>query len=234
MPPCILLSAMIGFFAPPTARIPAAGNFDAGDFDAAAKALDAKPWSMRQSWRTRPQEGFLPGSVRWGWQPDTLWVLADLPDKHIRTSSTAHNQMICTLGDTFEIFVGRLGTPWYLELHISPRNHRLHLLFPADGLASVKRRDKTLAEFERDPQAFSSWVSRSEGERWQVLVRVPASLLPGGEPFRAGDRLEVSFSRYDCGPEGTPDILSSTSPHRQLDFHRRHEWRRATLVASRP
>jgi hypothetical protein len=53
--------------------------------------------------------------------------------------------------------------------------------------------------------------------------------LPNGQTFEAGQILELSFSRYDAGPEGTPDILSSTSPHRELSYHRRHEWREVVL-----
>ena len=88
----------------------------------------------------------------------------------------------------------------------------------------------TLDDFRRPPSAFDSWVLQSPGQhQWQVLARIPASILPDGESFSAGEKLELSFSRYDAGPDGTPDVLSSTSLHRELSFHRRHEWREVVL-----
>ena len=135
-----------------------------------------------------------------------------------------------TLGDVFEVFIARKGSPEYLELHVTPHNHRLHLICSLENTAKLRAKQASLDDFRRPPSAFDSWVLKPEGQKkWQVLARIPCGTLPDGKPFAAGDRLELSFSRYDAGPEGTPDILSSTSPHRELNYHRRHEWREAVL-----
>lgn len=231
MIPSILASAALGLLPGEPAKIPPAGKIDAGDFSVAGQALVSGPWTMAQTWRDDVQEGFRPAVVRLGWQPGTLWVLADLGDDHIVSDSTAHNQDMWTLGDVFEVFIARRDSPWYLELHVTPHNHRLHLRWTTEGFAGIRSKEKTVEDFRADPGAFESWVRKSpDGKGWQVLMQIPASILPDGADFTAGDKLDISFSRYDAGAEGTPKILSSTSPHTKLDYHRRSEWRRAELV----
>jgi hypothetical protein len=209
---------------------PRVSHIKCGDFAAAAESLSSDPWTMQQAWLAMPDENLHPAKVRFGWEPDALWVLADLPDDFITSHSTDHNQDMWTLGDVFEIFIARKGSPFYLELHVTPHNHRLHLHWSPEGMEKIQANQTTLDEFRRPPSAFDSWVQKPEGGRkWQVLVRIPASILPNGQTLEAGQILELSFSRYDAGPEGTPDVLSSTSPHRELSYHRRHEWREVVL-----
>jgi hypothetical protein len=38
------------------------------------------------------------------------------------------------------------------------------------------------------------------------------------------ERERIRFSRYDYTRGMGEPVLSSTSPHRRLDFHRQHEW----------
>jgi hypothetical protein len=61
-------------------------------------------------------------------------------------------------------------------------------------------------------------------ERWQVLAIVPFSLVVQARPVTAGARWRFSFSRYDYTRGMGEPVLSSTSLHRRLDFHRQHEW----------
>mgnify|MGYP002629400273 FL=1 len=232
---CLFVCTALNLAHPGATNIPPLSeSITGGDFASAARALSAAPWTMEQTWRQTPQEGLLRGTVRFGWTPDALWVLADLPDDHIESRSTAHRQPMWELGDVFEIFIARRRSPLYLELHITPNNHRLHLRWTAKDFGRVRGKKNTVDDFQQDPDAFQSWVRRSPGAKgWQVLARLPASLWPDARPFRAGQQLALSFSRYDCGPGGKPQILSSTSPHRELSYHRRHEWRTAVLSPAR-
>lgn len=185
---------------------------------------------MQQAWLAKADENMRSASVRFGWEPDALWVIADLPDDFITSQSTDHDQDMWTLGDVFEIFIARKDSPFYLELHVTPHNHRLHLHWSVEGMEKIQAKQATLDEFRRPPSAFDSWVQKPEGQnKWQVLARIPANIIPDGAPFGDGQKFELSFSRYDAGPEGTPDILSSTSPHCELSYHRRHEWREVVL-----
>ncbi len=209
---------------------PRVSHIKCGDFAAAAESLNSEPWTMQQAWLAKPDENLRPATVRFGWEKEALWVLADLPDDFIASHSSDHNQDMWTLGDVFEIFIARKDSPQYLELHVTPHNHRLHLIWSPEGMEKIQAKQATLDEFRRPPSAFDSWVQKPEGQnKWQVLARIPTSILPNGQTFEVGQILELSFSRYDAGPEGTPDILSSTSPHRELSYHRRHEWRELVL-----
>ena len=205
-------------------------SISAGDFAEAAKKLGTESWTMQQAWLAKPDENLRPASVRFGWENDAFWVLADLPDDFIASRSTDHNQDMWMLGDVFEIFIARKDSPHYLELHVTPHNHRLHLICSLENTQKIRDKKASLDDFRRPPSAFDSWVKKPEGQnKWQVLVRIPSSTLPDGKSFTVGDKLELSFSRYDAGPEGTPDILSSTSAHQKLSYHRRHEWREIVL-----
>jgi hypothetical protein len=220
--------------ATPVAEASRLGFFSGGDFAAARKELTRPAWTLAQAWRASPQNELRSGRVRFGWTPEALWALADLPDDHTESRSTAHRQRMWELGDVFEIFIARRRSPLYLELHITPNNHRLHLRWTAKDFGRVRGKKKTVDDFQQDPDAFQSWIRRSPGAKgWQVLARLPASLWPDDRPFRAGQKLALSFSRYDCGPSGKPQILSSTSPHRELNYHRRHEWRTVVLAPAR-
>jgi hypothetical protein len=61
-------------------------------------------------------------------------------------------------------------------------------------------------------------------ERWHVLAVIPFSVVAHGRRVAAGARWLFSFSRYDYTRGVAEPMLSSTSPHRRLDFHRQHEW----------
>jgi hypothetical protein len=209
---------------------PQVSPIECGNFASAAQCLKGEPWTMQQGWLTAPEKALRHAAMRFGWEPAALWVLADLTDDFITSRSTDHDQEMWLLGDVFEIFIARKNSPSYIELHVTPHNHRLHLRLPADGVEKIQSKLATLDDFRRPPSAFDSWVLQSPGQhQWQVLARIPASILPDGESFSAGEKLELSFSRYDAGPDGTPDVLSSTSLHRELSFHRRHEWREVVL-----
>lgn len=233
--PCLIMCSVLSLAKLEAESIPALSTPIAdGDFEAAAKTLSAAPWTMEQAWRESPEDGLRRATVRLGWAPDAIWVLADLPDDHIESQSTAHRQPMWELGDVFEIFIGRSRSPLYLELHASPNNHRLHLRWTTEDMALVRSKKKQADDLQQDPADFQSWVRRmASGKGWQVLARLPASLWPDARAFRAGQKFALSFSRYDCGPGGQPKILSSTSPHRELNFHRRHEWRTAALTPAR-
>ncbi len=235
-----LLSATLLCFAAPAFGEPASMSaapklnvLPHGDFTAARREITGGPWSLGQAWRVAPEKEFRSGMVRFGWRPDALWVLADLCDNHITTRSTGHNQRMWTLGDVFEIFIARARSPFYLELHVTPKNHRLHLRWTNRDFQQVRRKSAPLHDFTAPPGAFDSWVRRTPGGRgWQALVRLPAGLWPDARPFRPGQKLRASFSRYDAGPSGGRTVLSSTSPHRKPAYHRRHEWRTIVLTRS--
>ena len=233
--PLVVLCLVMPYLANASAssEIPRINSDPDGNFAAALREITGGPWTMGQAWRAEPESDMHPGKVRFGWTPDALWVLATLPDDHVASRSTKHNQDMWSLGDVFEVFVARARSPLYLELHVTPNNHRLHLRWTKRNFDKVRHKEKTVADFHADPGAFQSWVRRSNTVKgWEVLVCLPASLWPDDRKFAPGQKLRASFSRYDTSPGRAKPILSSTTPHRKASYHRRHEWRTLVLKAS--
>jgi len=139
-------------------------------------------------------------------------VEADMDDGDVFNDATEHNDRTWEKGDVFEVFARRDDASEYVEVHVTPDNVRLHLRFPDPGLA---QRIQDIAAVAADPHAIASSASRT-ARGWRAGVVVPLAAGPG-------DLLRVSFCRYDAG-RGRAPILSSSSPHPVLAFHRPWEW----------
>lgn len=192
----------------------------------------SRPWRMGQAWLPRESPRFQSGSVSMAWDPDTLTVFAHLPDRDVFSASRSDGEEMFRLGDVFEIFIRRADSEEYLELHVSPNGHQLHLRWTE---AKFRRHGAgvPLQEFKADPRAFSSRVNVLENEKgWSVLIRIPPEIFSDGQALRQGDRFTLSFSRYDVDRLSWSRgfyTLSSTSPHQAANFHRFQEWRTAVL-----
>jgi hypothetical protein len=176
-----------------------------------------------------------PTSTAWiGWNDSILHILAELSDDCIQTRATTFNQMLCQLGDCFEIFLKAPESPSYLEFHLAPNNVTLQLLYPSH--AEFDRcRDWPEAEFLArfalprpvfDPQV---WL---EARRWTVFASIDLRLLLPSLSTLANQELQFHFGRYDYPPDGTKPILSCSSVLSRLDFHAIPEWGRLVLKAT--
>ncbi|MFM8831356.1 MAG: hypothetical protein ACKOHM_10190 [Spartobacteria bacterium] len=182
-------------------------------------ALSA-PVRMQQGWLETPQSGFLPAEIRIAWTPSRLVVRAEIPDRDIFTLATGPNQRTWELGDVFEIFLQAEDRSDYVELHVTPPNFRLQLHIESPGKPAT----------QLDDGVFSSQVEiDAANQRWIVSAEVPASLVSGRDHIRPGESWRFSFSRYDASRDGHPLVLSSTSPHQAVNFHRTHEWGKITF-----
>jgi hypothetical protein len=144
---------------------------------------------------------FAPATVRLSWQSGHLLIHAELTDHDIHTTATADNQNLWELGDTFEIFCQTTGNPGYHEFHVAPNNHRLQLRFPGQQLLTGDH--------------FTSQTT-IEPRQWRIQARIPGAV--------AGAEWRVSFSRYDYTRGRVAPVISSTSLHKEPNFHRHHEW----------
>jgi len=162
--------------------------------------------------------------VRVGWRADSLLVFAELTDRDIFTRATAPNQRMWELGDTLEIFLQAAGDPGYSEFHVTPNNLHLQLRFPdADAVQDSRRNGMDKYLLTGEIFRSQTWV-QPELNRWLVLAEIPAAALGLKPAPPAGRRWSFSFSRYDASRDGSPPVISSTSPHTRPDFHRRSEW----------
>lgn len=147
--------------------------------------------------------------MRAGWKPGALLVAAELEDDDVFTHAARAGERLWELGDVFEMFLETAAPSFYVELHVAPGNVRAQLRIPLP-------RPQVEPETLMTPPAFASRAWQRPGG-WSVEAVVPFETI-GGAPAR------FSFSRYDYARGRGEPVHSSTSPHKTLDFHRRHEW----------
>lgn len=205
---------------------PTLSHFDIRDREAVRAAFsDAPIMEMQQAWRVAPEDGFLPAQVRIGWRHDCFLVLGELTDPHLYTSATEDNQILCSFGDVFEIFLRDSKLAIYAEFHVAPNGRRLQLLWPdAETIRRVQDKKVALDDLKVHEPIFdfSQW---SEGEKWYICASVSTRIfLPPGTPLE-GRTWMASFSRYDYSSAEEPPVLSSTSPHTgKVSFHSQQDW----------
>ena len=200
---------------------PAISGKDLPQVDAIPENLAlSAPVLMQQGWLDAPEPDFLPAEIRLGWTPSRLIVLAEIPDHDLFTEAAGPNQKMWELGDAFEIFLKPEDRSDYVELHITPPNFRLQYQIESPGKPATELSDGV----------FSSRVKiDAANQKWTVYAEVPATLVTGRDQIAIGEAWLFSFSRYDASRDGRPPILSSTSPHQAINFHRIHEWGKITF-----
>ena len=191
-----------------------------------AAFADADAVAMHQGWRTEPEPGLRPASVRCGWTAEALLVFAVLDDDDIFNPVEDFNTPAFQHGDVFEMFLRPAGQAAYYEFHVSPRNQRFQLRIPSAAAFAAPRAAAGVppAWLVRDWQIGSRVQVDAAKGRWRVLATIPlARVAENGLPV-AGKAWRFSFSRYDYTQGQAAPVLSSTSPHRQPSFHRQQEW----------
>jgi hypothetical protein len=214
-------------------RCPELEEFEGNDWSAIRRAFRSAPtWSFNQAWLKRRQRGFCGGEVRFGWRGDRLLYFAGLQDRNAHSTAKRRNDWLWALGDVVEIFAGAHRQAGYIEYHTAPNGLTLQLFWPdSAALRTVKAR-ADLGRFVREDDAAVAKV-RLEENGWLVYGEISSDALgvPGGKSL-AGQVWDLSFGRYDYQYDGTSFVLSSTSPLRQPDFHRRREWRQICFTQS--
>ncbi|MFZ4774717.1 MAG: carbohydrate-binding family 9-like protein [Terrimicrobiaceae bacterium] len=165
-----------------------------------------------------------PAAVRVAWNSETLFVRADLDDEDVTTAATGDSQHMWMLGDVFEIFLEAEGAGFYSEMHVAPGNHRLHLRFRPEDFEGLVQKTRSLSDLMVLPPGFESIVLKTP-TGWAVEALIPAALVDPSGSITPESSWKASFCRYDAWSDARPPVLSSTSPHKELSFHRRHEWR---------
>lgn len=184
---------------------------------------------FQQAWRAPQEQGFRPATACLRREASHLVVKAELMDDDIFNPETRCHQPFYRCGDVFEIFLRPTHQAAYTELHVGPNNQTFHLHIPSAELFTAHR---------SDPEAWRQWIVAERrfesgvvvdagAKRWRVEASIPLAVI-SDRPVQAGDRWLFSFSRYDY-TRGRPEpVLSSTSPHTELNYHAQSEW--GTLV----
>ena len=192
----------------------------------AATLRDAQSCPLGQAWLPTPQPQFRPASVRTGWTDEGLFVYAELEDIDIFNPITEFNATAFVHGDVFEMFLRPADQLPYYEIHVSPQNQKLQLRFPSSKEFFSPRKGPSMpAEWFISSRTIESRVRvDATRNRWWVQALIPFDLVAESGPVRPGSRWLFSFSRYDYTHGFAQPVLSSTSPHQQVNFHRQEEW----------
>jgi hypothetical protein len=186
---------------------------------------DAAPIPLGQPWLGAEEAGFSPGTVRTGWRDDVLLVLAELTDADIFTRARRHNDRLWELGDSFEIFLRSSAGAAYMEFQVAPNNLRLQLRFRAapEPPAPPIREPFEASLIQGGVFQSRTWVN-ADAREWCVLAEIPAASVGDGAAPLAGSTWRCSFGRYDYTRDRDRPVISSSSAHSELQFHRPHEW----------
>ena len=202
-----------------------------GDWANAERALAAAPpIPLCQAWLAQPEPQFRSATVRTGWWDETLWVLAEIHDVDIFNPVVEFNADFFLSGDVFEIFLRPDPQDAYYEFHIGPANQKFQVRIPS-GAAFRQPPPHGRRDWKVVTPLLQSWTRVDVArQRWQVMAAVPFAAVCESPAALAGREWWFSFCRYDYTRGGGTPCLSSTSPHRRVDFHRQEEWRRLRFI----
>jgi len=207
---------------PPRLSCPPLEKFSPSDWNSVASAFAMSPAvNLGQSWR-EPQDSFRPATIRTGWRAGKLWVYAELDDDDIFNPSGVFNEPFFLHGDALEIFLRPAGQSAYFEFHVGPAGQLFQLRIPsAEAFARQAGTEAGSWKIRKPVINVRTRVDRERG-RWFVLAAIQREEIveKGGSP---GEWM-FSFSRYDHTHGENCPVLSSTSPHAKLGFHRQQEW----------
>lgn len=206
--------------------VPALPAFDESNWDAIAAAFQNAPHlSFGQAWLPQPEEKFRGGEVFLGWRDDAIHVLARLQDDDVYSTATADQEYMWQLGDVFEMFFRDSERQEYFELHTTPSGHRLQLSFPSEEVftTQVRTRLRSVKEFFVTEPLFDFRLRKISGG-WEVKTTTPYRHIFPGQNSPEGRELRASFGRYDFTQGVEKPVVSSTSAHEKVDFHRLSEW----------
>jgi hypothetical protein len=183
--------------------------------------------TLYQAWKGKDSKAG--GTARFAWNGHDLMVEGIFPDEDIFNSATAFNQEAYLLGDVFEVFIKPVGQAAYFEFHFTPGNQQYQVRF-AHNKAGVRAGEVYYFTFMNLSIASTVAIDRNKNQ-WTVNAQIPLGPLSEHKPVLADSEWLVSFSRYDYTRTSTGLMIEnySTSPHRELSFHRQQEWSRIRL-----
>ncbi len=183
------------------------------------------PFTYQQHWLPQQEKDFRPAHSFVSWSPHGFHIHASLTNLNPQNRAVKDHEMLCELGDVFEVFLQDTRSERYFEIHISPENKKLVLEFPQIGFV---RTPEFQTQWEKNVVHESNIIHRTrllkEQNKWEVDLFVPFLLLTTEGAPKVGDLWKISMGRYDCSILEAPPVISSTSRHAICDFHRVDEW----------
>jgi lysophospholipase L1-like esterase len=186
---------------------------------------------LEQSWlQVRCCMGLNSGWAGISWSPNALHFQMVFFGLGQKNRAARLNERTWELGSVAEVFLQADGTGDYLEIHLTPENHRLQLCWTSDGLARVRQRTAKLEDYMVPNPNWVLSAAKCEEESWSGVITVPAASL-GLPEFHVGQILRAAVCRYHYGTSGEPQ-LSTTAPLPSPAFHQPAHWNVIKLTDS--
>lgn len=189
---------------------------------------------LTQAWLSEEQKDFSPATVFVGWTEGQFHLLADLEDVDIFNPIKTDGEPAFLKGDVFEMFFRPLSQSSYVELHVTPGNAKFQLCIPSAEQFAEQRSSQIPDSWFIRERKFSSKIQINPDQQcWTVYASVSASMIyeDKKELIEEGDEWLFSFSRYDYTRGKKQPVLSSSSEHKKLSFHRQLEWKKLRFVS---
>ena len=151
---------------------------------------------LGQSWRAESEPGLNPGWARIRWNAAGLLYEAVFLQRNPANRARRLNEHTWELGDICEFFLQETGSGRYLEVHVTPENQRLQLLWPLGGLERFRAGTAKLEDFL---VAHRCWVESSAtiaADYWTARAFIPFSCL-GLTDSKNLPILRTAVCRYD-------------------------------------
>ncbi len=182
---------------------------------------------LRQSWLAASEANFNRGWARIRWDQAGLLFETVFLQRNPANHARQLNERTWELGDIAEFFLQEVAGGRYLELHVTPENQRLQLLWPPDGLARFRAGTAALEQFTVGDPNWVSSETQVEKTHWAARAYVPFRCL-GLAPGAQLGGLRTAVCRYDRSHG--PEILSSTARLSEPNYHRIAEWAQLQLA----
>jgi hypothetical protein len=201
------------------------------DADWARLEQRAEKRVLGQTWRQDGLEAeFQTGWAQVFWNPKHLLFNVALEARSPRNRACGLNRETWKLGDVCEIFLRAENDDRYIELHVTPENERLQLVWTTKGFAAFRRDQSTLPHYTVGLKNWVQTTSQITVREWFVRALIAFTCLGSkAKPFSANTVLQSAVCRYDTTAKADL-ILSSTARLRKPSFHRRSEWSPLVLL----
>jgi hypothetical protein len=204
-----------------------------GDWDAIESVFSgANTLSYAEVWEDTTSPNFRGAEVKTLWEPDGVWILAELQDDDIHNSATKTNDPTWEMGDVFEIFLVTPDSERYLEFHVTPNNVHLQIVWPNfQTISELRAKGVRAYDYMVEAPLLTSWVKVDhDSHQWTVLAKVKADAITNNGQLSTGMVLKTSFSRYDRFQDTDQIIFSSTSAHKKINYHIQGDWKEYELI----
>ena len=161
---------------------------------------------------------------------DFLYVSAVMQDDDIIAYGKRDQQIHCTEGDVFEIFLKPENANHYWEIHITPAGHCAVLFYPSRGYhflpGIVMPSTRPLKKIKYKAAVNGTLNNNKDIDRsWSVEAAIPlAELAAAGVPFDAQNQWRILFGRYNFSKYQTLCELTSFPELSKIDFHIHEEY----------